>query len=139
MADDALLKCITYRDFEYRVSPVALGELFLLVRKPGWEDYLGRIARLVYSRIRPYVPHRDELICVGDKCYDFPSIFQEVLGVDNRISIDDALIVTYAFIDAECTGLVTTDKTILGSKRLNELAGKLGKRLVGPDWFGCGE
>jgi len=57
---------------------------------------------------------------------------QEVLKADNRISANDALIITYALVDKDCTGLITTDSDILNSKGLRMLARKYGKSSQNP-------
>ncbi len=65
------------------------------------------------------------------------TILEKVLDEDNRISFSDALIVASALTDCECSGLVTLDRAILTSRGLKGLAGRYGKKIVGPDHLGC--
>jgi len=140
-----IFNCLTYRkrNLTYKVSVVALGELLLkcgdLQNNSGWERYLDKIVKLIDRVIYPYVPEREVCLELSGNalCVDISEILQEVLKADNRISVNDALIITHALVDEDCTGLITTDRKVLSSEGLDSLAEKYGKELVGPEHLGC--
>ena len=122
---------------------MALGEFLLkygeLQNNSEWERHLDKILRIIGRVIYPYVPEREACLEPGgdDPCDSISEVLREVLKADNRISVNDALIIAHALVDKDCAGLVTTDKEILRSEGLDELAKRYGKQLVGPEHLRC--
>jgi len=112
------------------VSVVALGEFLLkygeLQNNNGWERHLDKILRLINRVIYPYVPEREACLEPGgdDLCNSISKVLQEVLKADNRISVNDTLIIAHALMDKDSAGLITVDREILRSEGLRKLAKK---------------
>jgi len=97
-------------------------------------------SELVDRVIYPHVATRRECREGGGEvpCVRISEALQKVLEADDRISVNDALIIAHALVDRDCAGLITVDSDILHSKSLYRLAREYGKKLVGPEHLGCG-
>lgn len=105
------------------LSPLALGEVISSLAKEkdekDFEDCMYRLYRLC----------REKGVSEIGWSREVPSIAIELLRVDERLQVSDALILAFALADEDAVKLITLDTVLLTSKRIQEFIVEGGFKL----------
>jgi len=106
------------RRLRLKASELAVGELVRVL----YEKQRAEKAKSFLIHLSTLIEHRTVIIYSYRRTLEeLANIVTEIRRGDNRIEINDILIVAQAMLDQECVGILTFDRLILGSKGLKRV------------------